>query len=206
MSAIIFDFDGTIADSFDYVADFLAGEVGIEQLTIEQRNQLRHKSMTAMTRYLNYPKWKLPSLYFRGRKAMSSEIITIQPYSGIPDVIRKLHSEGHELFIVTSNSLNNVHEFLHQHNLHIYFLKVVASVSIFGKAGALRKLLKEQNLPIEDSLYIGDELRDIQAAKSIKLGVVAVTWGFAQIKELQAAKPLRVVNKPEDLIKILEEL
>lgn len=206
MSAIIFDFDGTIADSFDYVADFLAGEVGVEQLSDNQRDELRHKSMTAMTRHLNYPKWKLPLLYFRGRRAMSQEIKTIQPHGDISDVIRKLHAEGHELFIVTSNSLNNVHEFLHHHNLHEYFLKVVASVSIFGKASALRGLLKEQKLSIEDSIYIGDELRDIQAAKSINLRVIAVTWGFARLNDLEAAKPLAIVNKPEELIKILEEI
>ncbi len=206
MSAIIFDFDGTIADSFDYVADFLAGEVGIEQLSSIQREDLRHKSMSAMTRYLKYPKWKLPMLYFRGRQAMSNDIRNIQPFTDMPDVIRKLHAEGHELFIVTSNSLNNVHAFLHHHELHEYFLKVVASVSIFGKASALRKLLKEQQLSIDDAFYVGDELRDIQAAKSINLRVISATWGFARLQDLVAAKPLALIDKPEDLIKILEEL
>lgn len=206
MSAIIFDFDGTIADSFDYVAEFLAGIVGIEQLTNKQREELRHKSMSAMTRYLNYPTWKLPMLYFRGRKAMGSDIRNIQPFKDMPDVIRKLHAEGHELFIVTSNSLNNVHAFLHQHELHEYFLKVVASVSIFGKASALRKLLKEQQLSIEDAFYVGDELRDIQSAKSINLRVISATWGFARLQDLQLAKPLALIDKPEDLLKILEEL
>ena len=206
MSAIIFDFDGTIADSFDYVADFLAGEAGIKQLSDEQRAELRNKSMSAMTRHLNYPRWKLPGLYFKGRRAMSKKINNLEPFEGISETIRKLHAEGHELFIVTSNSLHNVHSFLHHHDLHTYFLKVVASVSVFGKAGALRKLLNEQKLSINDSLYIGDELRDIQAANSIKLRVVAASWGFSNAIDLEAAKPFALINKPEDLIKILEEL
>lgn len=206
MSTIIFDFDGTIADSFDYVADFLAGEAGIEQLSDVQRDELRHKSMMAMVKHLDFPKRKLPRLYFKGRRAMSAKINNLEPFEGIPETIRKLHAEGHELFIVTSNSLHNVHAFLHHHNLHIYFLKVVASVSVFGKAGALRSLLKEQKLDIEDSLYIGDELRDIQAAESIKLKVIAATWGFSSAVDLSAAKPFALIDKPEDLIKILEEM
>lgn len=206
MAAIIFDFDGTIANSFDYVADFLAHEAGIDELTEEQRAELRQMSMRGMVRHLRYPTWKLPVLYFKGRRVMSRHIKNIEPFEGIPEVIRKLHAEGHELFIVTSNSLRNVHEFLRHHDLHTYFLKVVASVSVFGKAGALRSLLKEQKLSIENSVYVGDELRDIQAAESIKLKVVAVTWGFARVVDLEAAKPLAIIDKPEDLIKILEEL
>lgn len=206
MSAIIFDFDGTIADSFDYVADFLAKEAGINQLSSEQRQALRHKSMSGMVRYLNFPKRKLPSLYFKGRRVMSRQIKNIESFEGMSEVIRKLHAEGHELFIVTSNSLNNVHEFLHHNQLHTYFLKVVASVSVFGKAGALRKLLKEQKLSIDDSLYIGDELRDIQAAESIKLKVIAVTWGFSNAQELKAASPYALINEPGALIRVIEEL
>lgn len=206
MSAIIFDFDGTIADSFDYVADFLAHEAGIKQLSDAQRAELRNKSMVAMVKHLKYPAWKLPILYFKGRRAMSAKINNLEPFEGIPETIRKLHAEGHELFIVTSNSLRNVHAFLRHHDLHTYFLKVVASVSVFGKAGALRSLLKEQKLSIDDSLYIGDELRDIQAAESIKLRVIAATWGFSSAIDLVAAKPLALIDRPEDLVKVLEEL
>lgn len=206
MSTIILDFDGTIANSFDYVADFLAHEAGVDELTEAQRDELRHMSMRGMVRHLQYPTWKLPALYFKGRRVMSQHIKNIEPFEGMPEVIRKLHAEGHELFIVTSNSLRNVHEFLHNNDLHTYFLKVVASVSVFGKAGALRSLLKEQKLSIEDSVYIGDELRDIQAAESIKLKVIAVTWGFARVVDLEAAKPLAVISNPADLIKTLEEL
>lgn len=206
MSAIIFDFDGTIADSFDYVADFLAGEAGIKELSDGQREELKNKSMVAMVKHLKYPSWKLPILYFKGRRAMSAKINNLEPFEGIPETIRKLHAEGHELFIVTSNSLRNVHAFLHHHDLHTYFLKVVASVSVFGKAGALRSLLKEQKLAIDDSFYIGDELRDIQAAESIKLRAIAATWGFSNAIDLAAAKPFALIDKPEDLIKFLEEL
>lgn len=206
MSTIIFDFDGTIANSFDYVADFIAREAGIEQLSEGQRNELRNKSMVAMAKHLKYPRWKMLGLYFKGRRAMSKKIRFLAPFDGIPETIHKLHAEGHELFIVTSNSLNNVHAFLHNHDLHTYFLKVVASVSVFGKAGALRSLLKEQKLSISDAIYVGDEVRDIQAAESIKLRVIAVSWGFSNRHDLESAKPLAIIDKPSDLIAVLEDI
>jgi len=137
---------------------------------------------------------------------MGRSITHVKPFDGMPEIIRKLHAEGHELFIVTSNNLRNVHAFLHHHQLHTYFLKVYASVSLFGKAGALRRLLKEQKLPFDDALYIGDEIRDIQAAESIKLRVIAVTWGFASLSDLKSAKPVAIVSRPADLLRAIEEL
>lgn len=206
MSTIIFDFDGTIADSFDYVVDFLASEAGIEKLDTEQRNSLRNLSMTGVVHQLNFPLWRMPRLYFKGRQVMGRAITKVKPFDDMPETIRKLQAEGHELFIVTSNNLRNVHAFLHHHHLHTYFLKVYASVSLFGKAGALRRLLKEQKLSIDNAIYIGDELRDIQAAESLKLRVIAVTWGFASLNSLKSAKPLAIVDRPADLISVIEEL
>jgi phosphoglycolate phosphatase len=206
MAAIIFDFDGTIADSFDYVAGFLADEAGVGPLSEARKQELRGLSMAAMARHFGHSWWRLPGLLFKGRRQMKGVIKRLQPFSGITTVIEKLHAEGHELFIVSSNSVQNVKTFLHHHGLHTYFLEIYGGVSMFGKAPALRKLLRDQHLESKNAVYIGDELRDVQAAQSIKLPIIAVTWGFARSDNLEALKPTALATTPNELIRLLGEI
>ena len=205
MAAIIFDFDGTIADSFDYVAGFLAEEAG-QPLTVDQVETLRGQSMASIGRQFGHSWLKLLRLFFKGRRRMHKFIDKVKPFEGMPDVIEKLHAEGHELFIVTSNTVDNVHKFLHHYELHKYFLEVYGGAGLLGKPRYLKKLLKEQNLEKDNALYIGDEMRDVTAAESIEMRIIAVTWGFAKPSELEALEPTAIAQKPEDIIKILEEL
>src|SRR5258708_5172832 len=98
MAAIIFDMDGTIADSFDYVSGFLAEEAGLAPLSAEQKQALRGLSMAGMARRLGHHWWSAPRLFFKGRRRMPQAINHLKPFEGMPEVIRKLHQEGHELF------------------------------------------------------------------------------------------------------------
>jgi phosphoglycolate phosphatase len=206
MAAIIFDFDGTISDSFDFLTGFLAAEAKAGPLSDAQKRELRSLSMAAMARHLGCGWWKLPLLLFKGRRQMGKVIDQLKPFSGMSEVIEKLHAEGHELFIVSSNSVGNVRAFLCHHGLYEYFLETYGGIGLFGKAPALRKLLREQHLKARNAIYIGDELRDVQSAQSIKLPVIAVTWGFARPADIVALKPTAVAETPADLLRILAEL
>ncbi|MEO7364461.1 MAG: HAD-IB family phosphatase [Candidatus Saccharimonadales bacterium] len=203
---IIFDFDGTIADSFDYVLEFLTVEAGVEPLIGTDRQAFRNLSMIAMARKLGHRHWKLPLLFWKGKRVMSRALETITPFDGMPEVIRKLHAEGHELFIVSSNSLLNIREFLHKYELHEYFLEIYGSVGMFGKAPVLRKLLREQHLELAESLYVGDEQRDVAAAQSIQMPIIAVLWGFARQADLRRRRPTALAETPDQIITIIEEL
>jgi phosphoglycolate phosphatase len=205
VAAIIFDFDGTIADSFGYIIGFLSEDSGVS-LSDAQKQELRGRSMVALARHFGYHWWRMPSLFFKGRRKMAMSVNHVKPFEGITEIIEKLHVEGHELFIVSSNTVKNIHDFLHTHELHTYFLEVYGGAGLFGKAPALRKLLKEQQLDPKDAIYIGDELRDVQAAQHIDLRVIAVTWGFARPADLENLKPTALAKDPADLMRILEEL
>jgi phosphoglycolate phosphatase len=206
MAAIIFDMDGTIADSFDYVADFMASEAGIGPLTAEQKKELRGLSMVGMARKLGYKWWQGPMLLFKGRRRMHETIKTLNTFAGVPELIRKLHAEGHELFVLSTNTLSNVRLFLHEQKLHKYFLEIYGGVGVFSKAPALRDLLRDHNLDVNQAVYVGDEQRDVEAAKEIGMRAVAVTWGFADRQNLKAMRPAGLADTPEELMRILEEI
>jgi phosphoglycolate phosphatase len=206
MATIIFDFDGTIADSQDYFIDFIAKEAKLPPLTDQERRALYGLSLARVSRRLGHPWWRLPRLYYKGRSHMYPVINNSRPFVGMPRVIKKLHAEGHELFILSSNSVRNMHKFLHHRHLHRYFLEIYGGVGLFGKAAALRQLLREHELEMADAVYVGDELRDMEAAGSIGLRAVAVTWGFAARRHLKASGPMAMADTPAELMRILEEL
>ncbi len=204
MSSIIFDFDGTIADSFDYVVDFFVNESG-RTLDAQDRQSLRGMSMREMAQKLNFHIWQAPRLFLRGRRKMSHQIKNIPPIKSMPEIIRKLHSEGHELFIVSTNSPKNIRKFLEHYDLSQYFVEIYGGVGIFGKSGALKRLFRKQNVDIGDAWHIADEVRDVNASNSINLKIIAVTWGFARPANLQASRPTAIAHSPDDIITILEE-
>jgi len=206
MAAIIFDMDGTIADSFDYVAGFMAKEAGIKELSSEQKQSLRNMSMSGMARHLGYHWWDAPKLFFKGRRRMHQAIKNLDSFDGMPQLIRKLNAEGHELFVLSTNSTRNINHFLRQEKIHKYFLQIYGGVGIFSKASALRQLLKGQKIEIDQAVYVGDEIRDVEAAQSIGLRAVAVSWGFANRNNLEALKPTGLADTPDELMRILEEI
>ena len=206
MSALIFDFDGTICDSRDYFIEFISKEAKKFPLSKEDEESLHGLPLTAVASTLGIPWWRLPRLYFKGRRRMDRIIHTLKPFEDMPEVINKLHAEGHELFIVSSNSVRNIRIFLKHHNLREQFVEVYGGIEMFGKGIMFHQLLRENDLKPNQVICIGDETRDIVAAESVGLRSIAVTWGFARLLDLEALKPSAIANEPKELISILVDL
>ena len=90
--------------------------------------------------------------------------------------------------ILTSNSSQNVKEFLKNHQLDVF--DFTHSVSKFwGKSSGLKRLIRKYKLKPDHLLYIGDEIRDLEAAKKAGIRFAAVTWGYNSSKALKACHP-----------------
>jgi phosphoglycolate phosphatase len=207
MATIIFDFDGTIADSFDYVATFLERHVRRgHPLTHAEKEKLRGMTMQQMATHLGSPWWYLPVLFVIGRRAMGKAIYNVPVFEGMGRVIDKLHAEGHELMIVSSNNNRNIKRSLKQHHLYKYFTDIYGNAGFFGKKRAIRRILWRNELKRQDAVYIGDEARDVVAARAADVRVIAASWGFDNKEVLASHGPTAIADKPEDIIRILEEL
>lgn len=208
MAAIIFDFDGTLADSFDYVATFLENSIRHSEdgLKPEEKAILRGMTMYQIALYFGCSKWRLPLLFLKGRRQMSRAIYDVPLFAGMGKVIEQLHGEGHELMIVSSNNRRNIRKFLHQHHLYKFFTDIYGNAGYFGKRRPIRIMLWRNHIKPEDALYIGDEWRDIEAAKAAAIRVIAVSWGFDQAADLAAHNPTGLAQTPREIVRILEEL
>lgn len=206
MTSIIFDIDGTLADSFDYVSAFLGREAGIKTLSQSQKNELRGLSMLDMAKTLGFKWWQMPKLYFTGRHRMNEAIKEVRAFEGMPELIKDLHKMGFPLYVLSTNSIENIHKFLDHQKLRSYFKSIYGGVGLIGKAPALRKLLKEQSLDKSQVVYVGDELRDVNAAQKVGVQIIAVKWGFARDAELKAKNPTALVDTPAELATALAKI
>ena len=184
---IIFDFDGTIAYSFDYVLQFLVEEAKRKTpLSDEERTTLQGIAMATMARRLRVPVWKLPFLFWKGRRRMGERMSTVQPFPGIKETVSKLYADGHHLYVVSSNSVQNIQTFLENHGMDKYFIKLYSGgFGFFGKAEVIRRVLRHNGLDARETFYIGDEGRDIKAAKRAGIRIVAVDWGYSSHEALE---------------------
>lgn len=205
VNAIIFDFDGTIADSFDQVLQFLLSKTGrdVKNLTDEERDSLRGLSMKDLALKIGVPWWRLPLTYFQGKSALTRHMHKTPPFDGLKVVIANLHAEGYQLYIISSNSKRNINRFLSQQGLGDYFVRVYGNAGWFGKGGILRKAVKTNHLHSQQTVYVGDEVRDVVGAHMANMPVVAVNWGFCSEEQLLAVKPTVLVRSPAELQKSL---
>jgi phosphoglycolate phosphatase len=128
--------------------------------------------------------------------ALSKHLDEIKPCPGIKELLSKLDCP---LAIVTSNSTENAERFLKANGITCFSF-VLGGVRMFGKKDKMKEAAKRVNA--DDVFCIGDEITDIEAAKSLGFKAVAVTWGFNSKELLEKAKPDYILEKPEELLKL----
>ena len=202
---IIFDFDGTLADTIDIllsITNRLSAEFGFKSATKEELAQLSNLNSWQILQYSGISIFKFPLLIRRLRAELHSEVPHIQLFPGIKEVLLELKKRGFQLGIITSNSRENVLGSLEKNGLQDTFT-FIYSGSTFGKHKVINKWLRIENIHTEKVVYVGDEIRDIDAAKKTGIKVIAVGWGFNSPQALAAQNPNFLIERPQELIEII---
>jgi phosphoglycolate phosphatase len=203
VKTLIFDFDGTIADSFELLlAIFEQIAPRPQKLTAEEIKQIKGENLRQITKYLKIRRWQIPRLLFRGRKLLSIKILSVKPFPAIPGVLKQLDSVGLDMYLLSTNSPDNINKFLKKNGLETYFKNIYGDIGLRSKASAINRIIKKEHLNRVDCVYIGDEVRDVEAAKKAGVKSVGVTWGFNNAQAIKTADPDITANQPKDLLNI----
>ena len=177
---LVFDFDGTIADTHHYIIEIsnrLAPEFKYKLIAPEEIDDLKDKSAQEIIVHLHVPFLKIPAIVARGKREFQINIAGIQPIKGLEVILTRLKDLNVQIGILSSNTTENINQFLKNHNLHCFNF-IATTSKIWGKDISLKDLIHKNNLPKEQVIYIGDETRDVLAAKKLGVKVAAVTWGY----------------------------
>ena len=199
---IVFDFDGTLVDSralFISLYNELAAKKGYKPMTSENLQHLRTLSIPERCKLLGVPMYKIPFLIGPIMKQYGESLSNLQFNPGVDEMLTALSQKGVAYAVLSSNSKKNIEAF--------FKLKGVAngndiycSRSIFGKHVLLDKFLKAKRLNPADILYVGDELRDIEACRKIGVPVAWVSWGYDTEEVLKNNKPDYIIHDPADIL------
>ena len=208
MQTVIFDFDGTICDSYlesVRMMNELAPEFGFNVVAEADLELLRDKSFTEFRDLLGLAVHRIPTILHQGRKRMRARAADLPPVPGLPEALRQLQRLELRLGILTSNSQDNVEVFLRKNGLDMFEF-VHGESSMFGKARLLKKIMKRLGLNPAQVAYVGDEARDVKAANAAGVTAIAVSWGFNSTRLLATALPTVILSQPQELVTYVEKL
>ena len=199
---VIFDFDGTIADTVEEalrIVNQLAPKYGIDVIDEELAQELRNLRTREAIERVGIKARLVPKLITELKAELRKRIDVIRPVPDIPESLKALKERGVKLGILTSNSRGNVEAFLGNCGLTGYFSFLETGSPIFGKARLLRRVLEKEGGDDATAIYVGDETRDITAARRVGIKAAAVCWGANTRMALESMGPDFLLEHPSEL-------
>ena len=205
---IIFDFDGTIADSKtcsliatkkafnDYGLNIPSDEqieyyMGIpieESFNLMSAIKLNDKELT-----------ELMTLFRENYKETEAHHLKI--YKGMQEQLESLH-QNYKLFVVSSKSTNVLERNLSKLGVAKLFVEVIGSDKVKKykpSPDGIIYILQKYDLQKKETIYVGDAVFDIKMAKNADIDSCAVTWGSHSIEVLKAENPNFIINNVKEL-------
>jgi phosphoglycolate phosphatase len=201
---LIFDFDGTLADTFWVVINAynkMAPRYGARTVSPSEITEFQKMSYWQAFRYLGIKWYTLPFLLREGRMRVKKVIHEAPPYPDVVKTLTQLKKDGVEYGIVTSNNPNVVRAYLRDKDFPTCdFIK--GNQGLFSKHKAIKKMATKFRDNEESVYYIGDEPRDVEAGKKAGVKTVSVTWGFASAERLREEEPDLLFKEAKELLSL----
>ena len=202
---IIFDFDGTIADTEHHVFkiyNHLADKYKYQKMSKDDLQEAKSMSFREWVKSIGVSYIRLPKMLREGQQLLKGSIESVEPFQkNMKDILLDLRSKVEVMGILTANSVKNVEFFLAQHDLEIF--DFIESSTLTGKAKKFNQLVKRYNFPKEAVLYIGDEIRDIHECNKANIKCAVVQWGYNHLETLKQHHPDYVLMDLADLLDIV---
>lgn len=202
---VVLDFDGTLADSFDWfcsVMNGVAARYRFRQVEAHEVEGLRLQGARAIVAHLGIPRWKLPFIARHMHTLAARDAAQIALFPGVPEMLAGLARTGVPMAILSSNRADTVRRVLGPDNAALIDT-YACGAALLGKARRLRRLLARRGVAPAQALCIGDEIRDLEAARALGCPFGAVAWGYTDPQALAAQGPEYLFSEPAEIARLL---
>lgn len=155
---------------------------------------------------LDIKKWQLPRVIAKGKKGVAARMHSVKVFDDMPRAIKDLRLKDYKIYILSTNNKDAINTILSKYDLNSYITRIYAGTRLFGKAKGLSSLIRKEHLDKDACVYIGDEVRDVEATKQIGIKCIAVEWGYSAPEALKSYKPEALIAKPSQLTKAVDGL
>jgi phosphoglycolate phosphatase len=206
LRAILFDFDGTLADSYDAIAasvNHVRAHRGLPSLTVDQvRIHVGHGPghLLAHTVGVGNPK-ENESIYRRHHPTVMKELTRLLP--GAAEVLAKLQERGLKLAVCSNKPLPYTKVLLATLGIAERFDAVLGPEDVRKPKPAPDMLiagLARLGVKADEAIYVGDMTVDITTARGAGVRVCVVPTGSDSRQDLESAKPDRLLTSLLDLL------
>ncbi len=195
------DFDGTLVNSEKVVNDALAALIQKHHFSSVTPKQLKHKQAKTVFGKLRLLLFML-KIKNEFKELYGQNIHRIEFYDDIYDVLMKIRNGQQRVVVLSSNDTKNIINFFSLHNVRCDAITVLSTKGLFGKHKTIQAYIKESRVDASSILYIGDELRDVQACNKAGVDIAFANWGADADQDLSAYDVKCILKEPSDLIEI----
>ena len=199
---ILFDFDGVIADSYS-VAFEVQKKICLNMTDEEYKkgfegniNDWLHHPENSHTKDCRHDL----DFFEEYIPRMENEVDIV---SGMKEVITELE-KNYVLIVISSTITSPIEDFLRKHDLYSHFDCVMGNDVHKSKVEKIKMVFERYNTKEENCVFVTDTLGDMKEAQEMNVASIGVAWGFHDKETLQKGKPFKIVEKPEELVGVIE--
>lgn len=125
-------------------------------------------------------------------------------YPEMPDAVKGL-SGRYNLAIVSSTDTEPVRNLLDKFGMAQEFMDILGRDVHTSKVEKIKMIFAKYGTSADRCVFVTDTLGDIEEASRTGVGSIAVSWGFHGRERLEKGRPFRIVDRPEDLARAIDD-
>jgi phosphoglycolate phosphatase len=198
--AVLFDFDGTLADSFDAIiasAHYVRQSFGLPPLPAAKIRSLVGHGLVQFMEDLcpGYPTDEAVRLYREHHPSVMAAGTRLMP--GVMETLKALHERGLKLAVCSNKAVSFTKDLIHILKLDTIMSEVLGPDDVDGKVkpdpAMLLEALKRFNVSPNEAVYVGDMSVDVLAGNAAGIPVWLVHIGMVGGDDPRTAGPSTVL-------------
>lgn len=208
---VIFDWDGTLLNSLTKISQCMqlaAVDAGLEPCSEADARSIIGLGLPEAVSTL-YPNAESAPLELLSQRYAHHFVIKDQTpcefYPGVEDTLETLKSNGHHIAVATGKSRRGLNRVLGNLGWENYFHATRCADETASKPDPLMlsELLAELDVPLADSVMIGDTEFDLGMAASLGMRRIGVSYGAHPLERLNKHQPEAIIDEMSQLVKLL---